>query len=186
MCFVSLESCEEAGDPISPLVFQVMHRRPPSGIWTHVFLVNRSRCLVVEEHRVSNENAEVQDERFQDVHPLHLPATANDEIERVLLMESMATRGTWVPPASMSKSRKGEFCSKPYQFRWSVVFASTRIDICQAIWRYGSSKTNCRMKNIRNTRFTQIKSSDIEQLIGHVWVVQAGTLFFQRFCDREC
>ena len=68
--------------------------------------IGLAALLVVEEHRVSNEN--VEDERFQDVHHLHLPATANDEIERLLLMEPMATRGTWVPPASMSKSGKGE------------------------------------------------------------------------------
>ena len=70
--------------------------------------IGLAALLVVEEHRVSNANVEEQDERFQDAHHLHLPATASDEIERLLLMQPMATRGTWVPPASMSKSRKGE------------------------------------------------------------------------------
>ena len=34
--------------------------------------------LAVGEHRVSNANVEEQDERFQDDHHLHLPATAKD------------------------------------------------------------------------------------------------------------
>ena len=72
--------------------------------------------LVVEEHRVSNGNVARQDERFQEVQHLHLHATANDKIEQVLLVEPMATRGTWVPPASMSKSRKGDSVANHIKF----------------------------------------------------------------------
>ena len=36
--------------------------------------------LAIEEYRVSNENVEEQDERFQDVHHLYLPVTAKDMV----------------------------------------------------------------------------------------------------------
>ena len=45
LCFLSLEDCEENGYPISPLVFKVTHRKPPSGIRTHVFLSSLTRCI---------------------------------------------------------------------------------------------------------------------------------------------
>ena len=35
----------ENRDPTSPLVLQETHRRPSSGIWLHVFLFNRARCI---------------------------------------------------------------------------------------------------------------------------------------------
>ena len=61
------EDCGENGDPISPLVFQETHRRPPSGIWTHVFL-----SRLVEEHRASNAIIGEQGEHLPRVHHLHL------------------------------------------------------------------------------------------------------------------
>ena len=54
--------------------------------------IGLAALLVVEEHRIYNEDAEEQDERFQDAHHLHLAATTNDRIERVLLNEAMSTR----------------------------------------------------------------------------------------------
>ena len=101
--------------------------------------------LVVGEHHVANANVEEQAEYFQDVHRLRLPAALNDENVRVLTVEPAATRGTWVPPASMSGSRKGKFWSKSFQFRWRAELMSRWIDICQAIGRDGSSKTTCHM-----------------------------------------
>ena len=64
--------------------------------------ISLATLLVVGEHHVANANVVEHIEHFQDVHRLRLPAAANDQIERVLLMKPMATRGTWVPPASMS------------------------------------------------------------------------------------
>ena len=107
--------------------------------------IGLAALLVIEELHVANADVEDQNENFQDVHCLHLPAALNDESGRALLVEPMATRGTWVPPLSMSKNRHGKFSSKPHHFRWSVVFASIWIDICQAIGRYGSSKITCHM-----------------------------------------
>ena len=43
--FLYLENCGEVGDPTSPLVIQVVRRRPSSGVWTHEFLFNRARCV---------------------------------------------------------------------------------------------------------------------------------------------
>ena len=75
--------------------------------------IRLAALLVVEEHRVANANVERQNEHFQDAHRLHLLATATDYIERVFLMEPMATRGTRVPLLSMSASRREKFYSKP-------------------------------------------------------------------------
>ena len=79
--------------------------------------IGLAALLVVEEHHVANANVEEQHEHFQDVLRLHLPAASNDEIGRALFVEPTATRGTWVPPLSMSKNRHGKFCSKPCHFR---------------------------------------------------------------------
>ena len=73
---------------------------------------------------VANANVEEQIEHFQDVHRLRLPAAVNDENVRVPVVEPAATRGTGVPPASMSWSRKGKFWSKSNQFHWCVELMS--------------------------------------------------------------
>ena len=86
--------------------------------------IGLAALLVVEEHRVSNENVEGQDERFQDVHHLHLPATANDEIERLLLMEPMATRGDVGPTCEHVKERKGRSQKRNTQ-RQHLLLSST-------------------------------------------------------------
>ena len=56
----------------------------------------------VGEHRVANVDVEDQDERFQDDHCLHLLASVSAQAEQVPLVESAATRGTWVPRANKS------------------------------------------------------------------------------------
>ena len=56
----------------------------------------------VGEHRVANVEVEDQDERFQGDHRLHLLATVSAQAEQVLLVGSVATRGTWVPRTSKS------------------------------------------------------------------------------------
>ena len=97
MCFCSLDNCEDVRDPISPLVFQVTHRIPPSGICAHVFLSNRCRCSSGgrrESRRVANANVDEYNEHSQDVHRLHLLATVNDQIEQVLLVEPMVIQRT--------------------------------------------------------------------------------------------
>ena len=106
--------------------------------------IGLATLLVVEEHRVANANVEGQNEHFQDVHRLHLLATATDYIEGVFLMEPMATRGTTVPLLSMSASRREKFYSKPNQFRRVVELVSIWIDICQATGQCGNSKIKCR------------------------------------------
>ena len=77
---------------ISPLVFQVTHqgRYQDDG---HMCSCSTGLAvfLAVEEHRVSSLNAQRQDERFQDVHHVYLPATAKDMVGRVLLLGSSAT-----------------------------------------------------------------------------------------------
>ena len=67
--------------------------------------IGLAALLVVGEHHVANVNVEERIQHLQDVHRLRLPAALYDEIVRVLLVEPAATQGTWVPPASMSRSR---------------------------------------------------------------------------------
>ena len=67
--------------------------------------------LVVKEHLAANANME-------EVLRLYLPATANDQIGRLLQREPKATHMLWIPLLSMSKIRKGRFCSKSLKFQW--------------------------------------------------------------------
>ena len=80
--------------------------------------------MVVEEHHVVNENVGEQNEHFQGVLRLYLPATANDKIGRVLLREPMVTRGTWVPLLSVSKEPKGEILQQAK----SISLVSVNVD----------------------------------------------------------
>ena len=50
LCFLSLEACEEDDDPMSPLVFQVTHRRPPSKYGHNVNVVEQQRHLPGVSH----------------------------------------------------------------------------------------------------------------------------------------
>ena len=68
----------------------------------YVWLNGLAALLVVEQHHVANGNVKDQEERFQGDPSLHLLATANDQAERVLLVEPTATRGTRVPRANKS------------------------------------------------------------------------------------
>ena len=127
MCFCSLDNCEDVGDPISPLVFQVTHRTPPSGICAHVFVSNRCGCTSgrwKESRRVANANVDEYNEHSQDVHRLHLLATVNDQIEQVLLMEPMVTYRTQVPHSKSASQVKKPY-NKSNQFRQVVELKST-------------------------------------------------------------
>ena len=81
--------------------------------------------LVVEEHHVANADVE-------EVLRLYLPATANDQIGRLLQREPKATQGLWIPLLSMSKIRRERFYCKQHQRRWVVELFSECIDVCQS------------------------------------------------------
>ena len=61
--------------------------------------IGLAALLVVEEHHVANADVE-------EVLRLYLPATANDQIGRLLQREPKATHVLWIPLLSMSKIRR--------------------------------------------------------------------------------
>ena len=77
-------------------MFQVIHRRPPSGKWPHV---SRPAIPVVleevEEHPASNVSERELEERLLDVR-------RQDWIYQILQLEPPAIPGTWTPLVSMS------------------------------------------------------------------------------------
>ena len=79
--------------------------------------IGLAALLVVEEHHVANTDVE-------EVLRLSLPATANDQIGRLLQREPKATHRVVDPTSEHVKDPKVKFCSKPFKFQWVVELES--------------------------------------------------------------
>ena len=90
-----MEDSEEDGDPLSPLVFQVTHRRPPSGIWsTRVPIPTNSLYYeAVEEHHASKVNVGKLEQYLQDIRHRDLRLTDGDVIVVQVFRELLLGHG---------------------------------------------------------------------------------------------
>ena len=88
-------------DPTRPPVFQVIHRRPPSGEWPHVCpdLQYHAASEVVEEHPASNGSVRELEERLFDRWDPH--RRRKGWIDQSLQLDPLAIPGTWAPLVSM-------------------------------------------------------------------------------------
>ena len=115
--------------------------------------IGLAALVVVEEHHVANADVE-------EVLRLYLPATATDQIGRLLQREPKATQGLWIPLLSMSKIRRERFYCMPYQRRWVVELFSECIDVCQS-----SLET---ARNYRLDDCTGLEDVPKNKALGHV------------------